>query len=207
MVVTIPLGGLLFPLVVVLLGGVVTMPLGAGQDSGLAHNLLIGLVYGLFGTVFLGLLGFLIGLQSETVTADPPQRFARAAPNAVLTASRWNGLLSGLIAASAIGVLFGLPTGLVTGVGVGVVDGLVFGLGMGLVIGLPHGLNNGLDAWLYHYWLRRRCSTRGVLPARLPTFLEWCAEDERGWLRITNAYEFRHRQLLEHLASQTMPND
>jgi len=90
--------------------------------------------------------------------------------------------------------------GLASGLGSGLASGLLVGLGSGLGSGLASGLLAGLDAWLYHHWLRWRRATHGVLPARLPAFLEWCAQDERGWLRISDAYEFRHRELLEHLA-------
>jgi hypothetical protein len=43
-------------------------------------------------------------------------------------------------------------------------------------------------------------AARGALPARLRAFLQWCTKDERAWLRLSDAYEFRHRELLEHLA-------
>jgi hypothetical protein len=82
-------------------------------------------------------------------------------------------------------------------------DELVAGLVIGLLAGLFFGLHRllfGLDAWLYHHWLRRRLHIRGQLPRHLPEFLSWCAEPARGWLRITDAYEFRHRELLDHLA-------
>ncbi len=47
----------------------------------------------------------------------------------------------------------------------------------------------------------------GSLPLHLPAFLEWCACVERRWLRIADAYEFRHRELLEHLTQPAMPAD
>jgi hypothetical protein len=110
----------------------------------------------------------------------------------VLVASRNSGLAVGATA----GLFASLPVGLAFGLTEGLSAGLLIGLFFVLVIGLMF----GLDAWLYHYWLRWRLRARAFLPARLPTFLEWCARDERGWLRITDAYEFRHRELLEHLA-------
>jgi hypothetical protein len=58
-----------------------------------------------------------------------------------------------------------------------------------------------------HYWLRSRLRAQGLLPRRLPQFLSWCAEPSRGWLRITNAYEFRHRELLDHLVPPQSSSD
>jgi hypothetical protein len=78
---------------------------------------------------------------------------------------------------------------------------VVVGVGFGLLFGLGFGLLFGGNAWLYHYWLRR-LSARGLLPRRLPQFLSWCAEPSRGWLRITDAYEFRHRELLDYLSTR-----
>jgi hypothetical protein len=117
----------------------------------------------------------------------PPELFAR--PDAVLIAWRTRGLVCGLG--------FGIVSGLVCGVVGGVRIGLLVGLGTGTVIGLQV----GLYVWSYHYWLRYWLQSHGTLPRRLPAFLRWCAEPQRGWLRITDAYEFRHRELLDHLAS------
>jgi hypothetical protein len=40
------------------------------------------------------------------------------------------------------------------------------------------------------------------LPRRLPQFLAWCAHPRRSWLRVvSDSYEFRHRELLDHLSS------
>ncbi|MCA1680821.1 MAG: hypothetical protein LC777_18680 [Actinobacteria bacterium] len=117
----------------------------------------------------------------------------------MLVASRSNGL--------SVGLVFGLLAGLFLGLNAGLIVGLVYGLVYVLLVGLVAGLISGLDAWLYHYWLRWRLAARDVLPPELPAFLKWCAEDERGWLRISDAYEFRHRELLEHLAPDMTPLD
>jgi DNA-binding CsgD family transcriptional regulator len=61
-------------------------------------------------------------------------------------------------------------------------------------------MENGLGGWMYHHLLRRRLASSGLLPGDLPEFLSFCAGPRRGWLRTTNAYEFRHRELLDHLA-------
>lgn len=69
-----------------------------------------------------------------------------------------------------------------------------------VVVWLVVGLVVGLDAWLYHHWLTLRLYRRSELPRKLSDFLVWCAEPSRGWIRITHAYEFRHRGLLDYLA-------
>ncbi len=197
--------------------------LAVGLFFGLLFGLLFGSVTGLFWGLFIGLAGGLVSfasdlLEGEVITADPPQRFAHATPDAVLNASRRNGLVVGLIVWLVFGLFFGLIGGLLNALlldaqleGVGGLLGRLLGglfagiqwlsggLFFGLVLGLTIGLLVGLDAWLYHHWLRWRLVAQNVLPARLPAFLEWCAEYDRGWLRITDAYEFRHRELLDHL--------
>jgi hypothetical protein len=178
--------------------------LGTGLVGGLVGVLVFGLALGLAAGLVGGLTDFLLRLLAgQVITAEPPRRFAYTRPDAVLTASRSNGLLVWLA-----GVLvFGLAFGLVYGLSAGLVSGLVTGLLGGLLIGLICALLSGLDAWSYHHWLRRRLTAQCLLPAHLPVFLEWCAEDARGWLRISDAYEFRHGELLEHLAPATPPTN
>lgn len=180
-------------------GGLATAPvgalvsrlfeLGAGRVGALGVALGTGLITGLVG-VARDLL------EPEEIVADAPQRLRHAGPDAVLASSRVNGLVTGLV----VGLIGGLSVALVVGLIVGLIGGLAYGLGVGLIGGLSAGLPFGLGAWLYHHWLRRRLARRGALPADLPGFLRWCAQDERNWLRITEAYEFRHRELLDHLA-------
>jgi len=74
----------------------------------------------------------------------------------------------------------------------------LLGLAYGLTVGLVSGLILGLGPWLRHHWLRCRLARQGLLPRRLKLFLDWCASPNRGWLRVSDAYEFRHRELLEH---------
>jgi hypothetical protein len=180
-----------------------------GWEDGLVFGAIFALLGGLLGVVYdIALAG------TEGVGADPAGSFAHAGPDAVLIASRTSGLVGGLVVWLGLGLFVGLTYGLIYGLfGGGLFGGLTYGLfygligGLfyGLVVGLIGGLDAGLDAWAYHHWLRWRLRARGVLPARLPSFLEWCAHDERNWLRITDAYEFRHRELLEHLAPSDNP--
>jgi hypothetical protein len=102
-------------------------------------------------------------------------------------------LIGGLVLGSVVGLLVGLVGGLLLR--------LVFGLLFGLVGGLLFGLDGGWNSWLYNYWLRRRLAHSHCLPARLGTFLDWCALPPRNWLRVSDAYEFRHRDLLDHLVA------
>lgn len=174
--------------------------------AGLAFGLIGGLTAGVSGAFAVGwMITFAGGFAEGTVvvTAEPPSRFAHAHPNAVLVASRNSGLVNGLI--------IGLPAGLGIWLALDPILGRA-GVGGPLVVvlgsvlsALQWGLLTGLNAWVYHYWLRSRLRVRGLLPARLPAFLDWCACEERGWLRITDAYEFRHHELLEHLAPAIPP--
>jgi hypothetical protein len=81
-------------------------------DIGLGAGLVGGLGAGLFGGLFGGLVAELLKvvwalIKGEVVATDPPRRFADAAPDVVLFASRSNGLLAGLVG--------GLVGGLVAG--------------------------------------------------------------------------------------------
>jgi hypothetical protein len=200
---------------VAVLNAVLIAGLVVGLVVGLNTGLVAGLFYGLVAGLFYGLgvfVIFIVGEGTEAVETEPPARFAHKRPDAVLIASRNSGLLNWLVVGLVAGLFFGLVFALVArqffGLNTGLVAGLFFGLVYGLAIGLTAGLTLGLGAWLYHYLLRWLLYTRGLLPRRLPQFLDWCAEPSRGWLRITNAYEFRHRSLLDHLAlAQSSPTN
>jgi hypothetical protein len=168
----------------------------------LGRGLRTWLLYGLIVVVSFGLFDY-IRAGTSTVEADPPRRLAGRGLGAVLTATRNAGLVSGMVVVVALVLSFGL-------FGAAIHDlawGLAFGLTMGLVFGVVGGLVGGLDAWLYHHWLRRQLACEGLLPRRLQPFLEWCAAPEQGWLRVSDACEFRHRDLLDHLASRGEPDE
>jgi hypothetical protein len=178
----------------------------SGLSVGLIVELRIGLLVGFTSGVGILLLSIALA-GTDVIAADPPLRFAYTGPDAVLDASRSSGLAGAVAGALAGGLAGALAGGLFGRIDVGLydwlADALYTGLAFGLAFGLIGGLAGGLDAWLYHYWLRWRLRRRRLLPVRLPSFLDWCARDERGWLRISDAYEFRHRELLEHLAPAT----
>ena len=138
---------------------------------------------------------------STAVIGEPPREFAGADAGVVLNACRNSGVAGGLgvwllvfpalVAAATLGFGSDLSEALPT----------VFYHTVPLLVGGAF-LVGDLGPWLYHQWLKRRLAHRGFIPARLREFLDWCAMPERGWLRVSDAYEFRHRELLNHLAAQ-----
>jgi hypothetical protein len=163
-------------------------PLGSELGKGL-----VGLAAGLAGLGF----GLILGLRKRLALG--------------LGFGMAYGVMAGLSFAPtglALG-LVGFALGLAFGVALELRTRLAFGLAFGLALGLFGGLGfevrsvGGLDAWLYYHWLRHRLARQGRLPRRLQPFLEWCAAPERGWLRLSDACEFRHRELLDHLALET----
>jgi hypothetical protein len=167
------------------------------QATGVASALQGGLILGALVGLLVGLaagLPALVSAGASTVVADPPRRLAGRGTGAVLTATRNAGLIAGLLVGTALDLVVGLGAGWTGGGG-------LFTAVVALVVGVSAGLVSGLDAWFCYHWLRRRLARKGYLPRRLEPFLEWCALPERGWLRISDAYEFRHRELLDHLVS------
>ncbi|WP_161500722.1 NACHT domain-containing protein [Embleya scabrispora] len=103
-----------------------------------------------------------------------------------------------------------LVVGLAFGVGVGFTYGLVFGITAGFVGGLTTGLAIGLPVGPYLFagagrrYLVFLCCARRRLPWRLGAFLHWSYD--AGLLRISGtAYQFRHRELQEWLATHPDP--
>jgi hypothetical protein len=185
-----------------ILAGMLATGLLMGLLIGIRKGLAFGLAFGLgvmptFG-LFVGLTLF-IRAGTTSVPSDPPHRLAGRGPSAVLTAARNIALAGGLIG----GILAGMITGLEAGLVLGRLAGLVFGVTFGVAAGFGLALTFGLTPWVYHYWLRHRLARQGLLPRRLQDFLDWCGFQSRGWLRVSDAYEFRHRELLEHLANST----
>lgn len=154
-----------------------------------------GLIVGLVVLPYL-ILYDIVDAGRVAVSADPPARFALGHPDALLLASRNSGLSFGL----CFGVVYALGIGVPVWLIAGPIEGVRCALGFGLATAVGFGFLGGLNAWLFHYWLRWWLSVRGLLPRRLTQFLDSCAQPSRRLLRVTNAYEFRHRELLEHLA-------
>ena len=158
------------------------------------------------GVAVLGLVARLLP-GTQVVADDPPSWFAASSPTAVLRASRNAGLRAAVVWAPLATVFMMFAT-VTTSAGESNLTGadllnpssLTFLSGFGLLAGLVAASLLGAGPWLFNAWLRRRRAREGILPRRLPRFLAWCAEPERGWLRIGDAYEFRHRSLLDHLS-------
>lgn len=169
----------------------------AGLHEDLRNGLLFFVAFG--GIALLGLGAWHVmdawWDPSTEVADEVPADLAGRGPDAVYLAARDEGIAAGCLGALA-GLLCGLFIGVGGGLAVAVGTGLVLALGAGVLVGLE----SGCWAWLYHLWLCRRLARRGLVPRHLKDFLDWCSAPERGWLRASDAYEFRHRGLMEHLA-------
>jgi hypothetical protein len=176
-----------------------------GVIEGFDTELLVTLAvtYGLMALVALIAIQFAraVKLGTTEVLFEPPRQLVGRGPMAALMATRKRAVAVGLswglltlAVGSALNVaaqrvdLLGAPWSTIVGLAA------VVALGAAVYEGLP---------WLYYQWLRRRLAKQGVVPLQLRQFLDWCAEPARGWLRASDAYEFRHRELLEYLAQAT----
>jgi hypothetical protein len=121
-----------------------------------------------------------------------------------VTPVRNNGLVGAAVVGASVGAVAGLalvlinedPTSAATG-----------GALIGASVGLIAGLELGLDFWLFYHWFRYRYWLDGLLPRKLPQFLDWCTQPERQWLReFAGAYEFRHLEFLRHLGRTSTPH-
>jgi hypothetical protein len=114
----------------------------------------------------------------------------------VLAANATNAVVGGVLCCLLGPVAFllfvAIGTDTVTAVDVG---------GTVMVIAGVTGFGVGIRPVLYHWWLRRRLTAEDKLPAELRRFLDWAAKPPREWLRVADGYEFRHRELLDHLAN------
>jgi hypothetical protein len=137
--------------------------------------------------------GFFVGVfgadDAFSITRDPPDGVPGRGPTHVIDAAWKAGCWAGLSGALAGGLAGALASG------------PHFAVAGGVIVGINSAVVNGLGFWLYHYWLRCRLSRAGLLPFRLGMFLEWCALPARSWLRVADAYEFRHQDLLDHVAT------
>lgn len=184
---------------------------GRGLSGGITATRNAGLVGALVGALAgalgLTLVGALVRLLNVALVGVPVGDLA-VEVSGVLGGGLFTGLV-GVLAVALVGVRVGaLFTGLVAALFIGLIGGTVLTsigrlggvLGFSLFTGLVAGLGAGLSAWFYHHCLRRQLAGQGLIPRQLREFLHWCAAPERGWLRVSDACEFRHRELLEHLA-------
>ncbi|WP_204050326.1 NACHT domain-containing protein [Microbispora siamensis] len=117
-----------------------------------------------------------------------------------------SGPLDPVRADLASGLVFGLVGGLLLGQAVGLAVAFTAGVAVGLVFGLVFALMFGLAGSRYVALLA--CTRRWNaiwLPWRLGRFLNWAYE--AGLLRIAGiAYQFRHRELQDYLATHPLPD-
>lgn len=176
-----------------------------------------GLLVGVAGGVLLGLLGGSLlllwrslraGVQAmrasgRLVLAAEPIPRQLPGPSTVMDQSLKLGRrtgLRGLVIGSWPALIFGGGAVIVEGVTVGLLVTLSCIVGFGGAGFVIAWMSSG-NAWFYHQWLRRDLARQGSLPRELDAFLAWSADPGRSWLRISDAYEFRHRHLQEYLAT------
>jgi MFS family permease len=152
----------------------------------------IAALCGLFGGGGVAALA-MANVGSSYVAEEPPAYLAGRGPDAVVCATRNHGL----IAAGFAVALFAIPIALLTS------TFAAFAI-LVAVNTLMVGWFGGLNAWTFHHWTRWRLARAGLLPRRLGRFLEWAADDI-GYLRASDAYEFRHKELLDYLARDVEP--
>ncbi|MEU9886325.1 NACHT domain-containing protein [Sphaerisporangium sp. NPDC051011] len=163
-----------------------------GSEFGPLLGLMAGFVAGPVSALTVGLRA--PGLRSGVDPREPVRDDRRAA----ITVAVANGSALG----SALGLISGLVLGLAPGIAFGLVGGLLLAVSCGLVVAARGTPNLGGAALRYTLF---RLSTRGALPRRLPDFLHWCYADA-GLMRVAGiAYQFRHRELQDHLATHPAP--
>ena len=165
-------------------------------------GLLFGLAFGLLVVVrfhrspMIGIpVGLVAGLMAgftAGLMADVDRRTARPHDplRGVLVVGLVIGIVAGVVGELALEIAFGLTPGFTARL----TAMTSLGLGAGLMIGFPA---------IVRYLALLLCS-RGRLPGRLGRFLAWCYAT--GLVRISGiAYQFRHRELQDHLATRPNP--
>lgn len=148
-----------------------------------------------FSGVFMAVLVFIYALSEvgeSNVAEEPPASLVGRGPGAVIRATRNNALF-----AAFLGLALLAPLALL------VSDPDARWRLVVLSVGLA-AWGQGMDAWAFYHWSRWRLHRAGLIPRRLRRFLDWASEDT-GWLRASDAYEFRHRELLDYLAREVKP--
>jgi hypothetical protein len=163
--------------------------------------------------------GLLSGLAGGVLTATADNDMRHVRPRDVLRADGWFTLTAGLIFGSLVAATFSFMFTLqyvATGdyeldelIGSFLLAGLVIGFPTGILAGLAgvprRGLGNGSSAWFRYYLAVLLNAARRSGPLRFAGFLDWA--HDAGLLRTSGtAYQFRHRQLQDWLASQ-WPNE
>ncbi|MDX2591337.1 NACHT domain-containing protein [Streptomyces sp. WI03-4A] len=166
----------------------VTVGTGLGIAIGIRDGAAPGIAFGAVNAVVLGtILGSVVQRGSSSVI--DPRAPVRADLTGMLIMVLGFGLLQGL--ASLLG--FGFAGGL------GVAVGAVCGVAWGLALAVAFGLIGGPGPVAIRYMAFLLCARH--LPWRLGRFLDRC--HQLGLLRMAGmAYQFRQRELQEHLANR-----
>lgn len=149
----------------------------------------------LVGLVLMPVIGLVAALMvglTDTSDATPtdPRRPVRDDLGA--------GIVFGIGIAPLIAIPSGIGAWITGGIKVGIAVGIVLGLASGLILGMYFLTGAGRRYLVFLY-----CS-RGRLPRRLGTFLNWAYG--AGLLRISGvAYQFRHRELQDWLTTHPGP--
>ncbi|REK84450.1 NACHT domain-containing protein [Streptomyces inhibens] len=145
---------------------------------------------GFFPITLIG--GFAFGLRRNLEAAASSK-----GPNTLVRADLRSGMKLGF----SIGVSFTLALTVITAIDPRFGSSLTYVATIGSVLGALGGVLGGIiwaGAWR-RYFATLLCA-RGSLPWRLGRFLAWSSD--AGLLRIAgNAYQFRHRELQDHLAN------
>jgi hypothetical protein len=186
--------------------GALSVPGGSASFQALAP------IIGVFGVPIAlggGLLGF-VRPGTVAMSSDPPRRLIGRQPTDVLREARTAAVRTVAATVLTFAIVLALTLLVLDVMDAGLLGSVLsqFLFIAGLVV-FPAALVVGgreFRPLFTHYWIRRDLARRGCIPRRLPEFLAWCTLPERGWLRASDAYEFRHRQLLEYLAGATEPD-
>ena len=166
-------------------GMALVVGVGAGALFGIVHGIVAGMA-----TVFVN--GVLEAIQSELVvrpgeSVTDPREFVRG------DVATWLFYSSG----------FGFFTGIVTGILSGQLIDMIMASVAGFAFGLYLGLIGGAGRSTIRYLAFLVC-VRGQLPWRLGYFLHDCSQ--LRILRVAGAcWQFRHRELQDHLAANLEP--
>jgi NACHT domain len=176
-----------------------TLGLVIGLSVGLAFGLVIGLTAGLalglvFGSAFGLGVGLVVGLASGL--SDPSPQLV--GPIDVIHSDGVYGFTFGLLVALVVGPAVGVASRFVGGPLAGPVAGLVTGLAFGLAFALSFGAH----PWVRYHIAAVVAAAKGCAPMHFGALLRWSREARL--LRESGiAYQFRHRQLQDWLATRT----
>ena len=143
-------------------------------------------------------VSFVGAAECTVVNNVTPTELLGGGPTDVMDRCRAGGLrsltLGTLISAGVVAAVLWLFASLNLG------ETVFAALLVGSLAATSHSLQDScLTTWLHEKWIHRRLARRGLLPKDVHGFLRWCAAPEQGLLRVSDAYDFRHREFHEYL--------